>query len=128
MILTAEEIAQFRAQVQDMPGAIAIFKVIEDCEGDMEDAAITLALQSGQEPDHSDGWLQDVTKRWRHVLCQTELQADLQTGAIAQTVQFLMEETSIPKRLAIPVAICAAKTDLDAFCKAFEPIETTDAD
>lgn len=121
MKLTAAEIEAFREQAADVPGAIAVFETVEDCEGDLEDAAINLALQSGQEPDHSDGWLEDLAKRWRHVLCQADLRSDLEAGAIAPPTQFLIEETTIPPSLAILVVIYVIKSGVQDFCKAFAP-------
>jgi hypothetical protein len=126
LILTEAEMAEYRDQVADIPGAIAVFDTLEDCEGDLEDAAISVALQVGQEPDHSDGWLGDTAKGWRHILCDAMVRKELEQGAIANPVATLVERTPLPARLAILVVIYVAKGDVPAFCKAFEPVNSAE--
>ena len=38
--VTPEEVARFRTQLVDYPDAINALQVIEDCEGNLEDAAM----------------------------------------------------------------------------------------
>lgn len=120
VILTQNEIDHYRSVLADNPNALRALDLIEDCEGDIEDAAIVLALQAGQEPDRSDRWLESVAKRWRAFLCQENLKQQLETGAVADVVQALAAETTIPSVLAVPVVIYVLKVGVGAFCKPFE--------
>ncbi|HEY9619533.1 MAG TPA: hypothetical protein V6C78_04145 [Crinalium sp.] len=120
IILTPEEINQYRAELSENTDALRSLDLIEDCEGDIEDAAIVLALQAGQEPDHSDRWLEGQAKRWRAFLCQNELKVQISGGAIASLVQLLIQETTIAPVLAVPVIIYVLKTGVEEFCRPFE--------
>ncbi len=117
IILSSTEIAQYRSELAENNLAMRALDMIEDCEGDLEDAAIALALQAGQEPDHSDQWLESVAKRYRVFLCQTGLRQAMQSGAVAQAISLLAEESSIPHILATPVVLYVAKTGVEDFCK-----------
>lgn len=117
IILSSKEIAQYRSQLADNATASQALDMIEDCEGDLEDAAITLALQVGQEPDRSDQWLDSVAKRYRVFLCQTGIREALQAGVVANVITLLPEETAIPPVLATPVVLYVVKTGIDDFCK-----------
>lgn len=120
VILTLEEIDYYRSELAENPDALRSLDLIEDCEGDVEDAAIVLALQAGQEPDHSDRWLEGQAKRWRAFLCQDELKVKLTTSAIADMVRLLTAETTIAPLLAVPVIIYVLKTGVEEFCRPFE--------
>jgi hypothetical protein len=118
--VTLEEIEQYRAELADDPIALRALEMIEDCEGDLEDAAIALALQVGQEPDQSDHWLDGVAKRWRVSLCSGELKENLLAGAVGQVVRSLSTDTMLPSALATPIALYVLKTGVEAFC---EPLQ-----
>lgn len=120
IIVTLNEIEQYRTELADDPTALKALDMIEDCEGDIEDAAIALALQAGQEPDRSDQWLDGLAKRWRYFLCQTGVKNSLAAGSMSQAVKLLSTETSIPSLLATPVVIYVLKTGVNDFCKPLE--------
>jgi hypothetical protein len=69
--ITSQEIALFRSELAAYPEALKALDEIEDCEGDIEDAAISLALQVGQEPNTSENWLDGVAKRCRVAICES---------------------------------------------------------
>ncbi|MFM7427339.1 MAG: hypothetical protein ACKO7W_20455 [Elainella sp.] len=115
--LSSIEIAQYRSQLSENSLALRALDMIEDCEGDLEDAAIALALQAGQEPDQSDQWLESIAKRCRVLLCQTGLRETIESGTLAQAVSLLAEESTIPHILATPVVLYVAKTGVEEFCK-----------
>lgn len=115
--LTSDEIGQYRVELADNPVALRALDMIEDCEGDLEDAAIALALQVGQEPDRSDDWLDGLAKRWRVFLCQTGVKDVLLTGSIAKVITLLASETAIPEILATPVVLYTIRVGLEDFCK-----------
>lgn len=120
VVLTAAEIEQYRAALAQVPSALRALTVIEDCEGDLEDAAISLAIQAGQEPSESDRWLEGVAKRWRAFLCQVERKDPLEAGVLADVIHALATQTDLPSVLATPVVLYVVKTGVDAFCKPLE--------
>ncbi|MCU0524569.1 MAG: hypothetical protein MUF72_07065 [Elainella sp. Prado103] len=117
IILSPQEIAQYRSELSGNETALQALDMIEDCEGNLEDAAISLALQVGQEPDRSDQWLDGMAKRWRVFLCQIGIREALMQGSIASSVALLAQETSIPALLATPVVLYVVKTGISDFCK-----------
>jgi hypothetical protein len=118
--VNSDEIERYRAELADDTTALQALDMIEDCEGDLEDAAIALALQAGQEPDRSEQWLESLAKRWRYFLCQTVMKDYLASGATAAAIKLLADETTIPAILATPVIIYVSKTGVADFCKPFE--------
>ena len=76
VILTSQEIAQFRSQIAEYPKALEALDTIEDCEGDVEDAAISIAIQVGQMPTTSENWLDGLAKRCRVAICQKDYRQD----------------------------------------------------
>ncbi|MBD1871459.1 hypothetical protein H6F93_32625 [Leptolyngbya sp. FACHB-671] len=118
--VTFEEIAQYRSELSASPEALRALDMIEDCEGDLEDAAIALALQARQEPDTSDRWLEGLAKRCRAVLCQSDLRANLAAGSLQDAMRSLTKATELPPSLATPVIIYVLKTGLEDFCKPLE--------
>ena len=61
--VTPEEIAKFRAELTDYPDAQAALREIEECEGDLEDAAMVLAIRVGQQPEIANSdWLDSTSK------------------------------------------------------------------
>lgn len=117
VILNSVEIIEYRAELAGDADALRALDMIEDCEGDLEDAAIALALHDGQEPDINDGWLEGFAKRWRTVICGAELREAIDGGSIAEALRLLRSETSMPRDLATPVALYVLKTGVAEFCQ-----------
>jgi hypothetical protein len=119
--VTPKEIAQYRFQLADYPEAIAAMDVIQECEGNLEDAAVVLAIQEGQEPDRSAReWLEGLANRCRPIVCQENFKDDLLAGLVAGAVESLAVSMAIPPGLATPVVIYAVKIGVKNFCKDFE--------
>lgn len=117
VIVTPQEIEQYRTELAEDPAALNALDMIEDCEGDLEDAAIALALRVGQEPDRSENWLDGLAKRWRTFVCQAGVKDALMAGSLINTVKLLAAETTIPDILALPVILYVVKTGVEDFCK-----------
>ncbi len=115
--LTLADIAQYRSALSSHSEAMMALEMIEDCEGDVEDAAIAIALQVGQEPDRNDQWLEGLAKRWRATLCRQELREYLDNGQLLPVVEALAMETTLPVKLTVPVLICVLQMGIDTFCK-----------
>ncbi|BAU12497.1 hypothetical protein LEP3755_30260 [Leptolyngbya sp. NIES-3755] len=117
IIVSPEDLELFREQLSDHPNALAALDVIEDCDGDLEDAAISLAIRSGQLPEENEGWIVGLAKRWRHILCEAQLKEGLEDGLSGEVVDTIVTQTDLPMRLAVPVAIYVIKTGVEPFCQ-----------
>lgn len=118
--LTLDEISQLRTQLADYPEAIEALQFIEDCDGDVADAALSLALKAGLEPDTNETWLASYAKRFRHVACQEQFRKPLAAQQVVGLINHLTQETSCPGLLAAPVALYVAKVGVDDFCYTFD--------
>jgi hypothetical protein len=119
--VTSQEIAQFRSQLADNPKAMEALDLIEDCEGDLEDAAMTLAIKAGQEPERANSeWLDALARKWRAVICQEEFRDNLLNGSVNQMMEHLKTMPAFPQILATPVLIYVLKQGVNNFC---EPLD-----
>jgi hypothetical protein len=123
MIVSSEEIARLRSQLLEYPDALLALETISDCEGDLEDAAMSLAIRAGQEPglDNSD-WLPALAKRCRAVLCQDNLRVDLINGNWATALHLMQTSKVCPNVLAVPVLLYIEDVGIDRFCAPLDPI------
>jgi hypothetical protein len=116
-VVTQEEIENFRKQLRDYPEAIAALDEIEACEGHLEDAAVGLAIEAGQEPERgAREWLEGISERCRTILCQEDFRDEIMAGLLAGSVKALLATTLIPPGLATPVVIYAFKIGIKKFC------------
>lgn len=113
-ILTTEEIARFRLELVDHPSAIAALDVIEECEGDLDEAIALLMMQEmGTE---SDRGFNDVIQKCRKVICQEEIRNDLMTGLIPVAIEPVSMSVGIPPGVATAVVLSAYKMGIKRFC------------
>ena len=121
--VTPEEIAQFRSQLADYPNALAALQAIEDCEGDLEDAAMALAIKAGQEPQRANSeWLDALARKCRAVICRSEFRDDLLKGNYAAVVPYLGATSLCPALLATPVIMYVVRQGINDFCQPLDPI------
>jgi hypothetical protein len=116
VILTSQEIAQYRSQLAADEEALIALDAIEDCEGDLEDAAISLAIQAGQQPDCSD-WLDGLAKRCRVALCQEAVRQAISQGNLGEAVELFRQSCACPEILTAPVLIYVLKIGIEDFCE-----------
>lgn len=120
--ITSKEIAQFRSQLADDLQAMEVLDLIEDCDGDLEDAAMTLAIKAGQEPGQTNSeWLEALAKKWRAVLCEQEYRENLLNDSVAGMMSHLKSIPEFPNILATPVLIYVLKQGVNNFC---EPLDS----
>ncbi|MBD2493450.1 hypothetical protein [Nostoc sp. FACHB-280] len=122
--VTSQEIALFRSQLADDPVAMEALDLIEDCEGDLEDAAMTLAIKAGQEPEQANAeWLDALAKKWRAVICESEFREELLNSSILEMMAHLKTMPTFPKILATPVLIYVLKQGVNNFCEPLDGIK-----
>jgi hypothetical protein len=116
-IVTSQEIAQFRSKLANNPEAMKALDVIEDCEGDLEDAAIALAIRAGQQPQRDNAeWLDALARKCRAVICQKEFREDLLNGSFAPVIGYLAATPLLPGILATPVLMYVVRQGVNSFC------------
>jgi len=112
--VTAEEIARFREQLKHNPEALAALDTIEECEGNLEEAARSIATAAGKtdiEPD----LLEQLSTRCRTVICQEDMKEKLPV-LIAAIAGFLVSSSGFPSTLATPIALFAMEKGSEDFC------------
>ncbi len=116
MQLTSQEISYYRDQLSQCEPAMKALDMIEDVEGDLEDAATSIALAMGQSPDRID-WLDGWAKRCRVAICEASLRTDLEDNYIETAVNFLLEKKICPPLLVTPLLIYVVKMGIHQFCE-----------
>lgn len=112
--LTSQEIAHYRSALAAYPEALVALDVIEDCDGNLEDAATSLGIQVGQQLNAGD-YLDGLAKRCRVAIC--EHQRDLMAGNLTATFDSLINSNICPKLLLAPIIIYVVKQGVFDFCE-----------
>jgi len=117
--------SQWRQALADYPHVLKAIDTVEDCEVNLEDAAITLALQAHLEPDGSNDWLSRFAKRYRSSICREFRRQHGEFSGTAHLlaihlVRYLESETDCPNLLIFPVALWVLGQDLAEFCQAVD--------
>ena len=119
IILTPEEIPQYRSAWANNPKAIADLDVIEACEGDLERASRVLARRAGAEDDRFvSNHLEQGLKQCRDAICEKEFKDDL-LPELLEVVKESLAANSQPFLVALetPVALYITKVGVKNFCK-----------
>lgn len=122
--LTAEQIAKYRVELADNPDFLAALDVIEEWDGDLADAAESIATLNGIEgvEDNADlRWFVIVLNKCRDSICQPKLREKYLpaliptlTGIIAG---YLMCPPPVAGILSAIVAVFIQDQGLDKFCQ-----------
>jgi hypothetical protein len=116
-------IAELQVLFADIPEAIASLETIADCEGDLEDAAVTLAIRAGQQPDiNNSEWLDGLAKKCRVAICQSEFRNDMVNGNFLTLFQHFVQIKICPKLLILPVLLYVHEFGVNRFCKPLDPV------
>ncbi len=110
--LTSEQIAQYRVELADNTDALAALDVIEECEGNLQDAITLMRMrETGTEPDKSLD-LDELATKCRPFICSAKTKKVFKLiGIVAGCLQF-------PVTLVVPVVLFVVEDiGLDAFCK-----------
>jgi hypothetical protein len=117
--VTAEEIAQFRAELADNPQALADLDMIDRCDGDLEYAAIRLVRRSNINTVRADGegFWQQATTQARQLICHDHIRQDIAPDILGGLVGlFITSGNPILGVVATTLAIYIVKKRLDNFC------------
>ena len=125
--LTSEEIAQYRVELADNTDALAALDVIEEWEGDLADAAESIATRNGIEgvEDNADfRWFAIVLNKCRDFIFQPNYEnlREKYLPALIPTltgiiVGYLMCPPQVAGILSAIVAVYIQDQGLDKFCQ-----------
>jgi hypothetical protein len=116
--LTTEEIAQYKALLADNPKALNDLKVIERCEGDLEQATRVLARRADVEAVRAGENWQLALQKARELVCDDKFKDGLVPGVIGGLIGVLTNNGSpMLAAVATPVSIYIAQATIDVFCE-----------
>lgn len=120
--VTQAEIEQYRSQLQAYPDALKGLDVLAECEGDLEYAAETIAIESGElqdnlgdEDPNEPSQLEKLADQLRPHICTQAFKDALNQGL--STVMGLLIPVVGYSGLLILIIIYISKKNLDEFCK-----------
>jgi len=121
--ITQAEIEQYRSQLQEYPDGLKALDVLEECEGDLEYAAETLAIESGEldndldEKDPNEpSWLEKSADKLRPHICTQAFQEVL-SQSFAGGLGWLVAVAAYPALPLTLVLIYISRRGLDELCK-----------
>ncbi len=116
-------VTELQLQFAELPDAVASLETIADCEGDLEDAAMTLAIRVGQQPDiNNSEWLDGLAKKCRVAICRSEFRNDMVDGNFMPLFQHFIQAKICPRLLILPVLLYAHEQGVNRFCQPLDPI------
>jgi hypothetical protein len=116
-------IEELQIQFADIPHAMVSLETIADCEGDLEDAAMALAIRAGQQPDiNNSEWLKGLAKKCRVAICQAEFRNDMVSGNFLPLFQHFVLLKICPQVLILPVLLYVHESGVNLFCQPLDPI------
>ncbi len=120
-MIDSQIITELQTQFADIPEAILALDTISDCEGDLEDAAMTLAIRAGQQPDiNNSEWLDSFAKKCRVAICRSEFRNDMVNGNFVPLFEHFVEAKVCPKLLILPVLLYVHEQGVNRFCQALD--------
>lgn len=123
--VTQAEIEQYRSQLQEYPDALKALDVLQDCEGDLEYAAETLAIESGElendlgttdQDPNEPSWLEKSAAKLRPHVC-TQAFKDVLSQSFAVALGSLVTAGVYPGVPLTLVLIYISTKNLDNFCQ-----------
>ncbi|WP_310487899.1 hypothetical protein [Chamaesiphon sp. VAR_69_metabat_338] len=116
-------VTELQVQFAELPEAMASLETIADCEGDLEDAAMALAIRVGQQPDiNNSEWLDGLAKKCRVAICRSEFRNDMVEGNFMPLFQHFIQSKICPKLLILPVLLYAHEQGINRFCQPLDPV------
>jgi hypothetical protein len=116
-------IEELQVQFAELPDAMISLETIADCEGDLEDAAMALAIRVGQQPDiNNSEWLKGLAKKCRVAICRSEFRNDMVSGDFVAIFQHFERVKVCPTLLILPVLLYVHECGVIRFCEPLDPV------
>lgn len=126
-IVTSEEIAQSRSALLDCPEANYALQIIEECNGDLEEAFEIIVIENGEEIKGLEFKvsLKDLAHKCRSVICLEAFKEEivdgfsreLLTGLVPAVTAQLTLMGNFPLALSIPIVMFVIKLGIKKFCE-----------
>lgn len=116
IIVTTEEINNYRIQLSAYPKELESLDEIVECDGNLMDALTVLAILNDEHISRSRKWLTEITGKARKIICKEEFRDELLAGSVAGLVEVLLASSVVPAGLAAPIVIFAVKTGIRNYC------------
>lgn len=118
-----QNITELQTQFAGIAEALASLETIAECEGDLEDAAMALAIRAGQQPgiDNSE-WLNGLAKKCRVAICDLEYRNDMINGNFKTLFHHFIEVKVCPQLLILPVLLYVHEQGINKFCEPLDPV------
>lgn len=123
--ITQSEIEQYRSQLQEYPNALKALDVLQECEGDLEYAAETLAIKSGElendlgqtdKDPNEPSWLEKSAAKLRPHICTPAFKDVLSQGFAVALGSLITAGVYLGVPLTL-VLIYISTKNLDKFCQ-----------
>ncbi len=125
MTIDLQIITTLQIQFADIPAAMASLETIADCEGDLEDAAMALAIRAGQQPEINNGeWLNGLAKKCRVAICHPEFRNDMVDGNFSALFEHFDRTKVCPSLLILPILLYVHENGVNKFCEPLDPIRS----
>lgn len=122
-MISLQIIEELQVQFTDIPDAMVSLETIADCEGDLEDAAMALAIRVGQQPDiNNSEWLKGLAKKCRVAICRSEFRNDMVSGDFVAIFQHFDRVKVCPTLLILPVLLYVHECGVIRFCEPLDPV------
>ncbi|AOW99919.1 hypothetical protein BJP34_11070 [Moorena producens PAL-8-15-08-1] len=129
--LTSEEISNLRSELANNPEALEALDVIEEWDGDLADAAESLATRNGIEGVENNAdlrWFTEILRQCHGHICQPKykkFRENYLPALIGVVAEFLAGSLKfkplVAGLIATPVAIYIEKEGMENFCKSYDP-------
>lgn len=116
IILTSEEIAEYRNQFAGLDDALYAIEIIEASDGDLNSAVNLLAHEYNVSVTRKFSVLEELAQNLRNTICDEVFIEDLMTGLLTFAVSSLTVTGQIPQAIATPLAIYLAKKGVKKWC------------
>ena len=126
-IVTSQEIAQFRSALSDYPEASYALQIIEECNGDLNEAFEIITIEKGEEIKGLEFKvsLKELAQRCHDVICTEEFKeeiidgfgCELLTGLVSAVTAQLTLMGNFPVALSIPIIMFVIKLGIKNFCE-----------
>ncbi|NEO93298.1 MAG: hypothetical protein F6K56_24995, partial [Moorea sp. SIO3G5] len=128
---TSEEISNLRSELANNPEALKALEVIEECDGDLADAAESLATRNGIEGVEDKGevrWFTETLRKCHGYICQPKYK-NLREKRVPELIPIITELLlellgcipGVATVIATPVAIYIEKEGMEKFCQSYNP-------
>jgi len=123
--ITPEELSKFRGALQDNDEALEALDVVEECNGNLEEAMEIVMINAGMEPVRGDDdWIdfENIGKELRKVICTQAFEYAFVNGSFAIILGHLINENMYPTAMLVLFIFYWFRLGFDHFCNPEESV------